>query len=335
MSEVRIVQIRKKGGLDSIVKEKNSKSKITPMLYHSKSRNPKEDGDLEGEYKGKTILDTKHFISPYWSDLKKRWSFHGSGQKLSELIDKMKLRYPQNHNQAGQIIKASENDAERLTNRFDDVFTHPDMYGKYFMQNGRVSLNLSDPRQEFLYLCFKGDPSVDDKASDEPVNKFIQAGSKYELVSPKKENQTKKRDTSRKVRAYGLLGAMENDEERMRAICTIMSLPQYSKSTDVSGLYVLLGDMAVENETFVAKFNKTYQDRFIELAEMNDEDLNLNGKVFEARNRGLLRKRKGHYLLNGEKIDGVDDDIQLVKYFQNPKNQEHYLKLLDLLEDAN
>jgi hypothetical protein len=334
MAETTIVQIRKKGGLDGIVKEKNSKVTVKPMLYHTKTKNRNEEGTLTGDYKGKTILDTKHFIAPMWNDLKSRWSFDSNVQKLTELIQKMKLRYPKNHPRDGEVIKPSAEDGDRITNRHDDVFNHPDFYGKYYMENGRISLDLSDPKQDFLFLCYKGDSLVDDKSQDGNVSKYISSGAKYELISPKKEIQKLKKDADKDVRAIKLLAGLDQDIDRMRAICTIMALPQYAPTTDGSGLFVLLKDMAAENRSFSPKYNKTYQDRFIALAELSDDELNINSRVIQGRNQGHLRKRTGFYLFNGEKLDGIDNDLQLVNYFRKPGNQEDYVKLLDLLDNG-
>lgn len=326
-----IVQIRKKGGIDTIAKSKNGGT-IQPLLYSTDVKNHEVDGTPEGVYRGKTILDTKHFISPMWSDIKKQWSFDGSEQDLVRLINRMKLRYPKHHPKAGQVIKPGEQPAERLTNRQDDVFNHPSFYGKYFMENGRISLDLGNPTQEFLYLCYKGDTSVQDKSSDKMVSKYFSAGAKYELVSPKKENQRAKADADKEVKAITLLAAMNNDEEKMRTIAIIMQLPQYSRTTDINGLFVLLKDAAAQNTAMSSKYKKSYQDRFIELAELPDEDLNVHGQVMTAKNRGLLRKRKDYYLFNGERLEGLANDTQLIAFFKSPKNQEEYIKLIDLLD---
>lgn len=333
MSESKIVQIRKKGGLGNIIKDNKSKARLTPMLYSSKSKNKEEEGSLEGEYKGRSILDTKHFVSPMWNDLSNSWSFSGTHLDLSRLINDMKLRYPKNHEKSGQLIKSSESDVNRLTNRSDEVFNHPDFYGKYYMESGRISLDLSRPKQEFLYLCYKGDSSVQDKSSDKPVSKYVAAGAKYELVSPKKENQSKKRIADKDIKAIKLLASMDNDEDKMRAVCKIMQLPQYSPTSDLAGVFVLLKDMAAENKTFSSKYDKSYQDRFIELCSLSDEDLSIQSDIIEAKNKGILRRRKGFYLFNGEKLEGLLDDKHLISYFTDPKNQEEYLKLNDLLQN--
>jgi hypothetical protein len=332
--ESNIVQLRKKGGIENIVKDKNG-GKLRPMLYNTGTKDITVDGNLEGDYRGKTILDTRHFLSPMWNDMKKQWSFSGNEQDLVRLIDKMKLRYPKNHPDEGKIITATVDVHDRLTNRMDDVFNHPAFYGKYFMENGRIALDLGDPKQEFMYLCYKGDSSVQDLSSDKVVSKYFSAGSKYELISPKKENQRARKHADREVLAITLLGAMGSNEEKMRSIALIMGLPQYSSATDSAGLFILLKDRAVQNTSISAKYGKSYQERFIELSEMSDEDLNVNGQVMHAKKKGIIRKRKDHYLFNGDRIDGVVSDIQLTQYFKDPKRQEEYIKLLDLLDDGN
>lgn len=333
----KIVQIRKKSGLDRITVSKQGGT-LTPKLFHQEMKDPNADGVILGDYKGRTILDTKYGIAPHWNDLKKQWSWGASTEKLVQLINSMKLRYPKGHNKEGQFIKVlqGENVADRLIHRADDVFNHSDLYGRYFMENGRVSLNLSNPKEEFLFYCYKGDHLVQDKSSDEPVSKFIVAGTKFELVSPKQENKKKKADAGKEIKAITLLAKMDGDEEKLRAVAEIMDLPTYSSATDVTGTFLLLKDMAAQNTTVSAKYNnKTYQDRFIEIASMKDEDLDINLHVLKGKRNGILRRRQDHYLFNGERLDGLKNDIHLVNYFRKPDNHEEYLKLLDLLTDAN
>lgn len=331
MSNQKVVQIRKKSGLEKIIKSKNGAT-LNPLIYSTETKNA-EDGTLEGPYRGKQILGTKHFISPIWSDLKKQWSWSGTAQDLTRIISGMKLRYPKKHPKAGMIIEPGDNPSERLTNMQDEVFTHPDLYGKFYMQGGRVSLTLSDPKQEFLYLCYKGDSNTDDKSGDEKKSKFITAGAKYEIISPRNENVKAKRSADKEIEAITLLAKMNGNEDRLRAIARVMTLPQYSDTTDANGVFLLLMDMAAKNTEISGKYgDRSYQDRFIELAGLTDEELNVQDQVMTAKLKGILRRRTGHYLFNGEKIDGMRDDTSIIKYFQNPSNQEHYIKLLEILE---
>lgn len=332
MSEGRIIQIRKKGGLEKIAKTRNGVT-LQPLMYNTKTRSKREEGQLEGEYKGKTIIDTKHFLAPIWNDIKKQWSWGGTPQDLARLIAAMKLRYPKGHKNEGVLIpNDAETDINRLSNRYDDIFTHPDFYGKYFMDNGRIGLDTSDPKQEFMYLCYKGDTHVDDLSSDKKSNRYLSADVKYEIVSPKKEMKKKKENVSREVKAIKLLAGMEGDEDRMRSIATIMSLPGYSKSADPDGLFILLKDQAAQNEQESAKFGKrTYQERFIELAEMTDGELKVIKDIMLAKNMGIIVSRQDHVLFNGEPIQGLSSDLQIINYFSSPQNQDKYIEMLDLL----
>lgn len=336
MAEQKIVQIRKKGGLDRIAIKKNGQ-KIQPMLFKSKTKSQKEEGELQGQYKGKTILDTRHFLAPMWDDMTNQWSWGGTHQDLSRLIKAMKLRYPKGNKMEGQIISNQENDADRLTNRNDEVFTHPDFYGKYFMESGRVGLDIGggNPKQEFMFLCYKGNSQTEDKSSDKLINSFIAAGTRYEIVSPNKETKMKKDSSDKEFQARMLLKAMDGDDPKMRAIATIMSIPGYSPRTEPDGLYLLLEELAAKNTEASKKFGgRTYQDRFIELASLPDGDLKVVKEVIDAKSFGILRARTGHYLFNGEVLDHIDNDIQLISFFKDGKNQDRYLELLDLLKNA-
>lgn len=326
----KIVQIRKRGGLSKIAVDKGG-SELQVRLYHQDHKDPNAQGTLLGEYKGKTILDTKQFISPIWSDLKKQWSWGGSVEDLARIIKAMKLR-----NADGVVITPGQNVADRLIHRQDEVFNHKDLYARYFMENGRISLNLSDPLQEFLYYCYKGDHLVKDNAESGPVSKFMSAGTKFELVSPKAESQKKKVDAKKEVLAIGYLAKLDGNEDKIRAICEIMDLPGYGPGTDINGAWLLLKDVAAQNTAVSSKYGKSYQDRFIELCEMKDEDLNIHHQVVEGKNKGIIRRKRGYYLFNGERLEGLTSDTMLMNYFRDPKNQEAYLQLDDLLkEDAN
>lgn len=329
-----VVQLRKLGGLDKIKVGKTG-SLLNPKIFRAERKlGVNESGELEGDYKGRTIINSKTFIAPQWDDLKKQWAWGGNEQDLSRLIKNMRLKYPKNHLKEGQDIKPGKEgeDVNRLVNFYDEVFRHPFFYGKYFMSNGRINLQLSDPIQEFLYLCYLGASNTLDRSSKEKPNKYIAAGARNEIVSPKKEVRDRKQDAEREMEALNLLWAMKDDEDRMRAIAEIMDLPQYSPQTETSGVFLLLKETAAENTAHSSRYGKSYQSRFVELANENDRDLLVSHEIVKAKQKGFLRRRQNGFDFNGKLLTGIDSIPRLIKYFKDTANQEDYLQLSDLLK---
>lgn len=330
--ERQLVQIRKKGGLDHIIKSKDG-SRLQPMFYTASSQDRTKDGNLQGNWKGKTIIDTKHILSPMWDIDNSQWHWGGTNEDLAELVKKMKLTYPKGHPRAGQLIENLQVESDRLHNMSDDVFVHPDFYGKYAMMDGRLALDLNLPKDKFMYFCHKGSLLVEDKSSDKPMSNAVKAGIRYEITSPRKESQNKRKNLDKANDARLLLKNIGGDEEKMRSIALVMSLPGYSNKTEVDALYILLNDMAVENITPTPKYGgKTYQDRFTELANLTDEELKVTTDIIQAKKDGILRAKQGYYLFNGRNLDHIESDIQLIAYFRDPRNQDQYLELLELKE---
>jgi len=337
MEQGKIVQLRKKHGLTDIMKSKNGE-KLRPILFSTKTKDPREEGVSQGEYKGKTLLNTKEFLTPTWDMLKKRWAFAGNNQDLVRLVKEMGLKYQPGHERAGQTIKPfptegpdAAQEISRLTDFHDPVFRNPELYKKVFMTNGKVDFNTNDAMEEFLLLGYKDNSFTHDKSSDKIVSPYIAAGTKYELVSPRKETQVKRKDADKEVKAIQLLASMSANEPKMRSIATIMGLPHYSNTTDTNGLFLLLKDTAAQNSAKSSKYGMSFQDRFIELAEMTDSDINVQGKIIEAKNRAFIRKKTDHYLFNGERIE-VKTEAQLISYFLDGEHQDKFLELEELLD---
>lgn len=329
MSQEQIVQIRKKGGLHTI---KSNAGVIIPKVFHQDKLDPNGEGAYTGDYRGQTILKTKRYICPMWEDLTNQWGWGSTPEKLMELINAMKLRYPEKHENAGQIIKCKSNQEamDRLTYRLDPLFNHPELY-KFFLEDARLSLNMKDPLQEFLFYCMKGSTIVDNKTG-EVKSGFITAGMQFELVSPKQENKRKKEDVQKEVQAFVLFDKLTANEDKMRAIAEIMQLPGYSKSTASSALIPLMRDHAVTNVEVSSRFGKSYMDRFIELAKTPDEELETHSIIIKAKKSHKLVPRSGYYMFQGKKLKNVTNDIQLVNYFLDPNNQDDYLELMELMQ---
>lgn len=333
----QIVQLRRKKGLGNIVHSKNGDT-LNIKLYSQDIKDRDKEGDLMGDYKGTTFPGAREYISPVWIKSKNQWAWGGTLADLGRLIGKMNLRYPKNHDKAGQFIKTGTEEElnNRLSYRSDEVFTHPDFYGTYHMLDGKINFNIATPIEEFLMLCQRGDKNyVQDKGNEKGENKYIAAGAKYELVSPRAQQKKRKEDIEEDVRAITLLAALRGDEARLRAVATVLNLPGYDdKTTDADGVFIMLNDTTVTNKDTSRKYGgKTHQKRFIEVAEMTNEELDRNSNVVQAIKLGIIRKREGYMLVNGAKIDKIYDELGILNYYANPGNQEQYIDLLDALDN--
>ena len=325
-----IVQLRKKGGLHRILHSANGVP-ITPKEYLQDVKDREKDGKLVGDYKGKTLPDTRHGIAPMWNRVKGKWAWGGDDTKLADLITRLKLRYPKGHKQEGNFI-VPENVADRLTHFQDDFFRHPDFYGKKFMENGKIAFDTSDALEEFLYLCYKGYSKTEDSFSNEKVSKAKAAGMQYELVSPHLEIRLEKAEAQDEVNAIVQLSKLMGDEDRMKAIAEIMGLPGYTENTTVDGTFLLIKQHAVENTEEVSRYGKTARKRFMEVSNMPSETLDSARNIMIAKSLGILRVYKDHIKLNGREIKGSFDEPRLISYFQDVQNHKDYTEVLDTLD---
>lgn len=323
------VQLRRKGGLHTI---KSKAGIVAPKIYHQDVFDPTSDGAYVGDYRGQSILKTRQHVCPTWEEYTSQWAWSSTPQKLCELVNKMKLRYPENHDKKGQLITCKDTNeaAEMLTYRSDPVFTHKELYG-YFLEDARLTLNMKDPKQEFLFYCLKGSSIVSDRSDNTERSGFETAAMQYELVSPKDEVRRKREDVKKETKAFVLFDAMDGNEEKMRAIAEVMQLPGYSPKMDINALYVLIRDMAVTNTEISPKYDKSYMDRFIELASIDSEKLAVQFDVIKAKRTMALVQRAGYYMFKGKKLENISNDVQLIDYFLNENNQEDYMLLLEEL----
>lgn len=326
-----IVQLRKKGGLRRILYSANG-SPISPKEYLQDVKDRNKEGKLVGDYKGDALPGTRHGIAPMWNKNKNAWAWGSDSDKLSELIGKIKLRYPKGHKEEGNFLIAG-NVADRLTYFYDDFFRHPIFYGQIFMENGRVAFDLSNPVHEFLFNCYKGYAKTEDSSDPTKISSAKAAGMQYELVSPNHEVKLEKKEALAQVDAIVQLSNLVGDEDRMRAITEIMGLPGYDDNTTADGVFLLLKQQAVEQNDPVSRFSgKTARARFMELASMENESLDSCRNVVIAKNLGILRIYKDHFKLNGREISGNYDETKLISYFLKPESNKDYSELLNTLD---
>lgn len=328
-----IITLEKKGGLSKLRSVGKSGSPISPKLFTQKVKDPNDKGEFAGDYRGNTLPDSRHFLAPYWDH--NQWAWGSTPEKFNELFLKLELSYWKGHLKEGQPIPHRDF-SMRVKSRNDDVFMHPIFYGKFYMENGHINLNVDDPVKEFLAYCYKGFKSkVDDKTSGNSANKYITAGTTYQLKTSKFETTSKVKTTDKEVEAITWVGKLKQDEDRLRAICEIMGLSGYSRDTSAEGAYLLLADSAKSINKLQKYDQKSPQDRFLELVSEKSENLDLIRNILIAKDKGFIRliKNKG-MMVDGELISGAFNEKKMIDFMLDPKNQHLYSKLIQFVENA-
>lgn len=326
-----IINVRGRKTLDGIKMTSKGRT-LVPSIFKQQHKNPRADGDFEEEYTGRPFMGARKYIPPIWDTIKNRWYFDGSVDELQRLISQMNLRYPKDHPKRGQIIEPGNTEA-RLSDRYDAVFTHKEFFTGYYLSDGRTSLDPTDAKQKFLYLCYRANKDVWDKASeDKRPNKRRLQTSTLEMSTIGTQNVKDKDRIDTEVKASLYLSKMSNDVDKMQILCEIMRVPGFNrKSTDPNGLYILLYNKCVMNTEFNSRFGTTWQNEYIRLCELDTEELDFIHKVRMGMIKGAIRQKTGYFSFKGERLE-VKTEKDLIEYFRNPANHEKFSELLEALE---
>ena len=296
-----ITQIRKKRGLSSIVVSKGTNGREQLLkaseyeIEESDLGRPEATGTYVGESQQKMFPKAKQGVVPMKDRKTGFWLWGGTPQDFVETVSKLKgLLYPKWHSKAGQLIdlKSVTLEDERINPR-SPIFGQDRFMSGYYVEADRKNLNPDNPYDVFMYYCIKGNSKVSDNTSNKPVSKYALANANYELISNRVTKKKKVDNFDLEVEAISLLANMKNNEQKLRAIAEIMKLPGYSrKTTDLNALYLLVGQKAAKAVEKASRFkNKTFQERFIELAKMDTEELNIRQKIFLAKRERILAQK--------------------------------------------
>jgi hypothetical protein len=302
--------------------------RVQPTLYNQDTYNPEEQGVIEGQYKGNTLLGSKRNVTPSFDSLKQQWSFSGTLTDLMDIQKELKLRDPD-----GQLIKIEE---DSLVNPYDKFWGHMSLYTNKVMEEGSTALNPKNALDRLMIMVHKGSSFV--KNTSENQSAYVLADSNLELISPRAEIEKEAKSVDKLMKAITLLAAM--GVEKMSAVAYLMELPGHEfGSKDPEKLKGLLSAAATNlNENHKLGRGITFQDRFIELAESTNEELNMMQKVFEAKLRGAITPNvKTGYTFKGERLDdgNIRDDRALMRFYMSPKNYERYNELTNYLSDSD
>lgn len=316
-------KINKLGNLDKLGK---------PVFYGQTKFKPESDSreDVKLDFTGNSIPGSFRNITPQWDKLNNKWAWYGEYSDLTRIAKRLKLR------DANQAI--IEPEPYCFENREDPFFGHLKLWTnrELLMKDGKITLETNDPLHEFYARCYYGNPDVQNKLKVQ--SKSVRAGAELEIWSPKAETKAKKADIDKTDDSIVALKTMSI--ERQRLVAQIMRPAGFDpKNEDTELLYIQLREGAAMNE--VKNDNRfggmTWQDRFLQLADVDDTELFVMARIIDAKYKGALIYKKGtfHFLAKPLYADGskeVKDEIDLINYFRRQENDPQFQKLSEWLE---
>lgn len=287
------------------------------------------DGNFLEDFDSNVIPGAVTGLAPFWNDLKDTYWVEDI-RILHDIVKNgpVRIRYPNNHpDSPGQIIKAEDIDPR---NFWDYFFQSPDLMNKR-MESGKYTFELQkDPIDAILYYCYKNDPRVLVRDGSE-ISKYVAGRAQYELIIPKQEMMEDRSVLKKEIGALSHLGNMSY--EKQKHIARIMNLRLNDfENPDPDTLYVELGKTAKRKEKS-SRWGVSWQEKFISLAEMPNEDLMLHLDIVKAIDMRIITRERNDYLLNSERLDGVKDENELFRFFKDEDNSGAYKDLIFLIEE--
>lgn len=320
--------LKRKTGLKTVqFKSRPAKYEANAEAYAR--RDQSFDGSFVEDFQQNVIPGAITGLAPFWNDLKDTYWVEDI-RILHDIVENgpIRIRYPRNHpDKAGQIIKVDDIDPRN----YSDAFFQSDELKFKQMEGGKYTFELQkDPIDALLYYCYKNDPRTLVMDGSE-ISKYVVGRAQYELLIPKHEMMEDKASLQKEVNALTYLGNMSY--EKQKYIARIMKLRMNSyDDPDPDTLYVELGKKA-RDTTKVPKWGVSYQDKYVSLSEMSNEDLMLNLDISKALEYRIITNDRNDYLMNSEILDKVKDETDLFKYFKDSHNVDKYKDLIFFIEE--
>lgn len=326
-----VIQVRKTNGISSIQNKMSKKGGANGFFRVSRFSQKVQDretaGTREGNWNNQTFPRTEQPLMPEYCGVKKQYKWAGSEADFIRLVNSIGMKYRDNYrveSLRGAIIKLNpEEEAGNLENRkrnyMDPIFSNTVFRDGVIMYEGSFVLNTNNPLHEFIYLATKD--RLDVSSKDRKRN-----GSKLELNDLKVSTKSSARGIIGNLKASELFKGIIDDEEKLRQISFILRTKGVSKKTDISTLQIVMHDIIIHNQEFCSAYGKSYQDSFIELCEMDSEELMIQYEIALAISSRIVLQRKDRFEYKGNMIP-AKNRADLIEYFLNSDNLSLYMDL--------
>lgn len=319
--------LRRITGLKSVeFKSRPSKFQVGKESFNR--RDKQADGQFLDEFRENVIPGVVTGLAPFWNDIKDTYWLE-SRAILDDLVNNIRAFYQKGHELEGQRIKAEDVDP----GNYYDAFFQSEIVQSRRMEGGSYMFDLKVPLDILLYYCYKNDPRVLVRDGRE-ISKYVVGNAKYELILPKHDVIEDRETIDRNIDALTKLGAMSFDKQKIIARLMKLRVNSY-ENPDPDELKVAIGQAASDTKKSSRYDGLSGQSRFLELANLSNEDLMLNLDIDKAIEYRIITSYRNVFELNGETLEGIDDKSKLFRYFRQDSNTEKYKDLIFLLGERD
>lgn len=269
-----------------------------------------------GNYTGERFPNSRQKHRVMWSYTKRRWKLAGctkNSEALNQLVKECKVQYPKDHPRYPDYIESA------------DIFDSNDPFFKGFkfmLKEGEGILDKDHPKDKIIIMALQANPhfALSGEESGKLSNRV-----KNLIVDKNLDKESKIKNRQKEIEAITIYNNM-NPEKRKRVAMAMGLIVKDDTDKDVVDM--LLYESVTDVKTKINGL--TRQDYFLAMANATTDQINNRYLIQKAKGKGLLKKTRQGYKLFGHNAGKTEAD--LIKYFENPDNQEMMIRLQEVLE---
>ena len=305
---------------------KKFETRESGMYYNTVSSDGSEK-QLSKKYDNERFPQSKQFFRIPWSGTLRRWLLQNDEGKdvldsttIKELVKDCRFQYPKEHRRSGDYILEAD-----IYDPNDAFFNHKKCYVKG--EEGNTILALSDPLHKLVLYGLRKHPKFQIAGN---TNAIASAGTRYIIVDNIKGKEEKKAVRSKSLEATTKFMALTADKKLKVALAMgLVANENIDPDTVDDLLYNAHKDVSP-----IKDLNITRQDLFLQVCNLNPEDLNLKTKISKAKSLGFLKKQSGKgWLLFGSVVGKTQEQVE--SYMLNPDHSDLLIRLEEALADSS
>ena len=285
-----------------------------PRLIH---KDVEQNLVTDKEYVKPTMPKAMRVYVPPVSYKKRKYLINLSQKELDELVKEIGF-YDEN----GKVIEEAP-----LRNLNAPFWKHKDL--KLVLEDHGTVLNDDIPLDRFWLRCFEVDPRF--RFADEQLSPSKLSKVQYTVVKFKDKYNEISKDLDVTYNAIKLLGAMENDLDKMVDILRAMGTNIRDKSNPKLIRQALYRKITEYKDIFVPGTSETNLETFIKLAKNTDNrKLMIKSLITQALSKGLIAKKKNKYFYGDLQLGTSKAAVE--QYLNDSENEMVLTELMEKIK---